>query len=429
MNVDNQKNDFTEFVRNVLVIAYYFPPMGLSGVQRTLKFVKYLPKFGWRPIVLTTGNMDYYAFDESLFSDIEGSQTTIYRTHSKDKPQKVRTFPNKFVQTLGRIYYDTLYIPDSKIGWQKSALQTAEKIFAEHDISAIFATAPPFTDFLIADKLSRKYDVPFLADYRDTWVDNPFKYYVTPYHRSRNIKMEQTILSHAHKSFVTTRFAKELLLRRYRFLSHDDIMILPHGYDPDDFAGVTSTRNNDGKFVITHSGLFQDDRTPKYFLQAVSEFIASNPKAAEALKVRFVGLMRHSHLKLINKYKLYANVELTGYVTHKESIRHLIESDVLWLMMNDVYRSPGKLYEYLGARKPIFINAPAGPMTKIAEDCGAGFICEPSDVKAIKKQLAELFELWQEGKLPKPDEKYIGLFSRDKITYDLARELSMAGKI
>lgn len=422
---ENSTEIYTNLTRKVLVIAYYFPPMGLSGVQRTLKFVKYLPKYGWHPIVLTTGNLDYYAYDETLIEELGEQNITIVRTPGKDKVAKTRPFPNQFIHKLGRMFYDSFYIPDSKSGWKKQAIKTANEIIEQHDIQAIFATAPPFTDFLIANDLSRKHDIPFLADYRDTWVDNPFKYYPTPIHKNRNLKLEQMILSHAQKSFVTTRFAKELLLRRYRFVSHEDILILPHGYDSEDFADVSRERSDD-KFVITHSGLFQDDRTPKYFLKAFAQFISSNKQAKEVTKLRFVGLMRPSHIKMVNKYKLHDNVELTGYVTHKESIRHILDSDVLWLMMNDTYRSPGKLYEYFGARKPIFINAPSGPMTKLVSDSGAGFVTEPDNVKAIAKQLAELFELWLSGKLPIPDEKFISNYDRSKITNDLARELSLS---
>ena len=183
-----------------------------------------------------------------------------------------------------------------------------------------------------------------------------------------------------------------MLLRRYRFLSHEDILILPHGYDPEDFANANHERNDKSKFVITHSGLFQDDRTPKYFLKALSIFLSQNKQAKEATILRFVGLMRPSHLKMASKFKLSDNIELTGYVTHKESIRHILDSDVLWLMMNDTYRSPGKLYEYFGARKPIFINAPSGAMTKIVQDSGAGFVSEPDNVKDIVMKLSELFE-------------------------------------
>ncbi|MBE2189527.1 MAG: glycosyltransferase [Desulfobulbaceae bacterium] len=428
MEAENPTDIYSTLKRNVLVIAYYFPPMGLSGVQRTLKFVKYLPKFGWHPIVLTTGDLDYYAFDETLIDELGEENITIVRTPSKGKPTKTRNFPNQFIHKLGRMYNDTFFVPDSKIGWKKQAVNTANAIIAEHEIHAIFATAPPFTDFLIADEISRKHDIPFLADYRDTWVDNPFKYYPTPMHKNKNLKLEHKILSHAQKSFVTTRFAKEVLLRRYRFLSHEDIFILPHGYDPEDFANANHERHDKSKFVITHSGLFQDDRTPKYFLKALSIFLSKNKQAKEATILRFVGLMRPSHLKMATKYKLSDNIELTGYVTHKESIRHILDSDVLWLMMNDTYRSPGKLYEYFGARKPIFINAPTGAMTKIVQDSGAGFVTEPDNVKDIVKKLAELFELWQSGNLPKPNEKFVVAFDRSKITNDLARELSLSVK-
>jgi glycosyltransferase involved in cell wall biosynthesis len=410
---------------NVLYIAYYFPPMGLSGVQRTLKFTKYLPEYKWNPLVLTADSYDYYAYDEALLDELP-TDLQVFRTPTSKKQSKVtRKFPNYFIQKLGRIFLSWFYQPDSKIKWIKSALELGSKIINDYKINAILATAPPFTDFLTAYQLSQKHDLPFIVDYRDTWVDNPFHYYPTPFHKGHNINLEKKILTHADKVIVTTRFSKETLLRRYRFLTHEDIVIIPHGFDQKDFNLHSDVRTNPNKFVITHSGLFQDNRTPKYFLKALSLFLIKNKDAKELLEVRFVGLMRKNHLKLIKKYNFEKNCICTGYVTHTESVRHLLESDILWLMMKDVVRSPGKLYEYFGARKPIFINCPKGNMLQLALDTKAAFANEPEDVKGILSNLQKMFELWQNGKLPKPDENYIKSFDRKKLTSELARELSL----
>ncbi len=173
---------------NVLVIAYYFPPMGLSGVQRTMKFVKYLPEFGWRPIVLTAGETPYYAHDESLMQELDPLVDTGYarivRTETNGAPSpkflskfakkdgKALKLPSAWYQRLRSKLIQTIYQPDSRIKWKKAALEAAEQIFAEERIDAIYATAPPYTDFLIASELSKRHNVPFLMDYRDVWVSN-----------------------------------------------------------------------------------------------------------------------------------------------------------------------------------------------------------------------------------------------------------------
>lgn len=416
---------------NVLVIAYYFPPMGLSGVQRTLKFVKYLPDFGWNPVVLTTDNRSYYAYDETLMNDIpEG--TLVYRASENNKQSNIkskpRKFPNYLKQKAGRYFLQIFKQPDTKIHWKKFALAKAEEIIRQHDIKAIFATAPPFTDFLIGKELSEKFDIPLLVDYRDSWVDNPFHFFPTMWHKNYNINLEKAVLTMAEKAFVTTRAAKEQLLKRYRFLSHDDIIILSHGYDPDDFKdSKVSTGNR--KLTFTHSGLFQDDRTPKYFLKAMNLFLKENKDARQNIEIRFIGLMRTSHLRLIKRYKLNDVSFLPGYLQHQEAVNHLIESDVLWMAVNDTIRTPGKLYEYIGAMKPILYIGPKGPMSTLVSDTKAGFIAGTKNVKEIKSIIEDIYRLWKSGNLPAADKTNSENYNRKNLTGSLARYLSLHSKM
>ncbi|MBI5324904.1 MAG: hypothetical protein HZB41_06485 [Ignavibacteriae bacterium] len=162
--------------RTVLIIAYYFPPMGLSGVQRIVKFIKYLPEYGWKPIILTESPTSFYAFDETLMKDLENPEISIFRTPPKkgssDKAKTVR-FPSYTVQTLGRKFLQTIYQPDSKAKWLKRAVALGTNILKKHKIDVIMATAPPYTDFLVARELSKKFNIPYIIDYRDPWVDNP----------------------------------------------------------------------------------------------------------------------------------------------------------------------------------------------------------------------------------------------------------------
>ncbi len=318
----------------------------------------------------------------------------------------------------------TIYQPDSKIRWKKPALELADQIIEEHKIDTIFATAPPFTDFLIALELSKKHNLPFVVDYRDVWLDNPFHFYATPFHKLYSIKLETQILTYAKKAIVTNRHSKELLLKRYGFLNHDDVVIIPHGYDKDDFAPHKNLKPDRNKFTITHSGLFQDNRTPKYFFKALAEFIKEKPAAVSRINAKFLGLMRPAHEKLIKKYKLIDNIETYGYLSHSDAVAALMTSDVLWLMLNDTVRSPGKLYEYIGAEKPILACLPEGAMKKIALDTRAAIATSPKDVKSIKDAIARFYELWQKDLLPSPDRDYAESFDRRKLTELLSRELS-----
>lgn len=415
----------------VLVISYYFPPMGLSGVQRTLKFVKYLPEFGWEPIVLTSFPEEYYAFDETLDEEIEERPIKVYRARKFSKrkvssDRKPKPFPSYFKQKLGGALLRTIYLPDSKIKWKAPALRKAETIFNDHHIEAVFATAPPYTDFLVAMEISRKYDVPFIADYRDTWVENRFHFHATPFHRLKNTKMEEEVLTLASKIIVITRQHKELLVSKYPFISHNDVTIIPHGYDPDDFKEHENASPDPGKFTITHSGLFQDDRTPKYFLKALANFIKKNKEAKEKIEARFIGLMRQPHMKMISKMGLSNNVNCTGYLPHSDTIKNIMESDVLWLMLNDTVRTPGKLYEYFGSGKPIIGCLPEGAMKALTKEYGSAITTLPDDIDAIEQAISSFYELWKTGNLPKPEPAFVEKYNRKQLTFDLSRELSLA---
>lgn len=418
--------------RNVLVVAYYFPPMGLSGVQRTFKFVKYLPDFGWNPIVLTTSPSSYYAFDERLLDEYDGKDIQIHRTQllkpKKDKPRVVK-FPSYFKQKFGRYFIHWFYQPDRIIRWKKHALALGEEIIRKNDISVILATAPPFTDFLVGYELSKKFYIPFIVDYRDVWIDNPFHVFPTPMHKQHCINLEKEILTYTGKVIVTARHIKELLIKRYKFISHDDITIVSHGWDPDDFKPYQDVKPDQRKFTITHTGLFQDNRTPYYFLKALSNIIKKEPELSKVIEARFVGLMRPKHLKYIKRFKLQNNVVCIDYCTHSESVKHLLESDVLWLMLKDTVRSPGKLYEYFGARKPLLVCSPDGTVRRTAIESKAAITTNPKDTKAIEKAIKTLITQWKSNDLPVPSEEFIQQFNRKELTASLARELALASEI
>ncbi|HRS01311.1 MAG TPA: glycosyltransferase [Bacteroidota bacterium] len=454
---------------NVLVIAYYFPPMALSGVQRISKFVKYLPEFGWNPIVLTT-NAPYYQFDNSLLDELIQKNIKIYRTdenrskslknnnkqNSEEKNnenlgeykrninnnnQFTFSYPGRFRQRLQAIILQTIFQPDSRRMWKKKALKTAETIFQENDIDLILATAPPFTDFLVAEELSDKYNIPFILDYRDLWVDNPYYIYTTVFHKNYAVKLENRILTKAARTIVITREMKNRLLQRYRFLNHNDITIIPHGYDQEDFDKARTFQQNTSeifplnkntkksKFIITHSGLFSQDLTPKYLFQAVSELIQEKPEMKDTLEIRMVGILQKKFIKMINKLNLQDNVKAPGYLNHIQSLQALLQSDVLWLMMPNGLVTPGRLFEYLGARKPIIFSSPKSDLTQIVESTGAGIITQPNDVKELKKAILNYYNLWKKNSLPIPNESVIEKYERKELTRQLAKELAYCVKL
>lgn len=419
---------------NVLIIAYYFPPMGLSGVQRITKFVKYLPEFGWNPIVLTSNSSAYYAFDESLLNEINEKNIQIYRTDAdiskvvKKNSGSTLNYPGKFRQKIQSSLLQTFLQPDSRRFWAKQAISKADEIFKNNQIDLILTTAPPFTDFLVAHTLSKKYEVPYVLDYRDLWVDNPYYFYATIFHKNYAISLEEKILMNASRSLVITRDMKNKILSRYRFLNYNDIAILPHGFDQEDIDKAASLIQKSNKFVISHSGVFSADLTPEFFFKAVSLLISQKPEIKKDLEIRFVGVLQKKYKKQIVKYKLDEIIKLYGYLEHLESVKVLMESDVLWMMVPNSIVTPSRFYEYLGTRKPLIISSPISELTKIVENSSNVIRTDFKDINAIKNAIWEMYLNWKQNKLTLINNDITDKFDRKFLTKQLAKELAYCVK-
>lgn len=415
--------------RKVLVIAYYFPPMGFSGVQRTAKFVKYMTKFGWEPTVLTISPKAYYAFDETLLKELEERNIRIIRTGSKDPTQRVinqSKIKSEFLRKILNRISQTFILPDNKRFWMKSALKEARKLLEKETFDIIFATAPPYTDLRIGAQLKKEFNIPLILDYRDAWLDDGLSFYPTPIHRWIVKAMEREVLHQSNKIVVYTRQIKEHLLRLYPFLSADEIVIIPHGYDKEDFEINFTPDTEKTKLRITYSGAFYDDRTPKFFIEAVEKLFYERPDIENQIEFYFVGRFPSYYLKKIKNSRLKYTFNFTGYVDHKTNISYLLNSDVLWLMIrhkkNPHLYATSKLFEYIRTGKPILACVPKnGAAAYILKDYGASFINEPDNVEEIKNTLVQIFELYKNGNLPSGDKNFIEQFERKKLTQELIK--------
>jgi glycosyltransferase involved in cell wall biosynthesis len=180
-------------------------------------------------------------------------------------------------------------VPDNKIGWKRKAVAHALRLAKTRPFDLIFATAPPFTDFLIGKELKRVLNIPLVFDYRDPWVEYPFKFYPTPVHKLLNVQAEKAALRASSHVITTNRRVKELLLRRYRFLTYHDVEILPQGFDPDDFARAATLEGSvapkkSRAMRITYAGVFWEDRKPDYFLRALHDLLTTGQNSAAGSK-------------------------------------------------------------------------------------------------------------------------------------------------
>ena len=420
--------------RRVLVIAYYFPPMGLSGVQRTLKFVKYLPQFGWLPTVLTVEPVGYFAHDDSLLDELANRNVRIVRTPAAGpgkvfaKKEVVKLPSERIRKFLSRIS-DTFFIPDNKIGWKKKAVAQALALHRETPFDLIFATAPPFTDLMIGAQIKATINKPVVFDYRDPWIEYPFKFYPTPLHKAWHITLERKALRKSSHVVTTNRRVKELLIKRYPFLTYNDIDIIPQGYDPEDFqsnAGSTPAvyagRVNPalGKMRITYAGIFWEDRVPDYFLQALHDLFQEKPQLRGRIEAWFIGSFREENLKLVQKLGLQDTVTILSYMPHQECVNHLMASDILWMIVGDDVGSPGKVYEYIGAGKPILGCVPDGFLKNTILEAG-GTVVRPDDVAGIRRAIENFFDLFEKRQLKGPSPVVMEKHSRVAITGSLVK--------
>ncbi len=422
--------------RSVLVFAYYFPPMGLSGVQRVTKFMKYLPEHGWHPHIITTGPTAYYAHDPSLLDDIEGRDITVHRTSGTD-PNSVASdqgtvkMPREWVRKLYRKVSDTFFIPDNKKGWAKQALELARELVTQHEFDAIFVSGPPFSAMMAAATLSEETGIPLVVDYRDLWYGNQFHFYPTPWHAHKHKELEHDVLTHASRVTVTNRRMKEFLLANYRHLNHEEVMIIPHGFDPEDIPTEHITPRRDGTFRLTYTGIFYDVVTPVPFFKAVRKALQTRPDLS--LELHFAGILRDEYKKVAKKMGLEAMIVDHGYCAHAESVRLLLESDALWMMVGATRNadtiSSAKLYEYFGTRKPLLVSVPNGALRKDAERYGAAWITDPADIDAIAQCIIEMADAHRRGALPRPTDDIVQQYDRRALAATLARQLALSTRV
>lgn len=414
----------------VLVIAYYFPPMGLSGVQRTLKFTKYMSKYNWKPTVLTTGKTGYYAHDLTLLKEAEDAGIEIIRTEAFDINSLLSNFstikmPRELFRKFLSLLSKTFFIPDNKVSWSKKAYLKGKEILSIEKFDVIFVSIPPFSQFLTAIKLKSEFNIPVIVDYRDLWFGNHFAFYPTHYHKLRHKKLEYKALRNSDHVTVVNRRIKEHLLTNYKFLRFEDITIIPHGFDPEDFTKTEScnvhTKRN--KLKILYSGIFYENITPKYFFSAFKKLTIEYPEIAENMELHFVGHLRRENKKLVTKLNLYKFVIDHGYLDHVETVKKLMQNDVLWFMLGNKKNmdsvSVGKLFEYFGTRKPIIACVPDGASKNSANEYGATFITEPDNVTQIYETFLNIHKLFQKNQMPVPNEEFILKHDRDYLTRQL----------
>jgi len=409
-------------MKKALVISYFFPPYAGGGVYRILKFVKYLPLFGWEPIVLAPRPKGYYwAFDHSLLEEISEG-IALYRTTSLEPFYLFALFDRLEFRNLKNIIKDYIFIPDDKIGWGFTALLKALQIMKNQKVDLIFTSSPPQSIHLIGYALKKLTGIPWVADFRDQWTLNPL--YAPPSNLIHRIDtmFERNICLACDRVIHVTYSDRAYLSQKYH-VPEDKIITITNGYDKEDFHQSFPVKESD-QFVLAHFGNIYGGRekTLENLLKGIELALEKSKSLSEKIRVRFYGNMENSSISLHNP-KIKKIMTVQKFVPHREAVRKMLESNLLLLVLSseDHHALTAKLFEYLAAARPILALIPDGEARNLLSRSNLGIFSNMNDPMEICETLIDLFEKKEKGALAlEPDLGFIHEFERKKLTEKLS---------
>lgn len=407
-------------MKPVLMIAYHYPPEGSSsGVLRALKFSRYLPQHGWMPHVLTLREGAYPVRDETLKTEIP-PQVTVHRTAGWDT--------TRHFAIRGR-HLECMAIPDSYVSWLPFAVARGLRVIRAAGVEAMFSTSPKPTAHLIAAILRRRTGVRWVADFRDPWIEEGT--YPRPGSLRWRIetRLEAAVVRGADRVTVTTPELGDDLRRRYVDLPADRIAVIYNGYDETDFDGPSCDGIVPRAFELIHAGMITPDyRDPLPLLRAVAR-LREEGRGRDDVRVVFLGAGRYvesaAFKRAVDDLGLGDAMRVVGRMSHRDSLRRLLEAAVLVVLQADDARSliPAKVFEYLRVGRPILALTSAGATRRLLGELGAGAVADPASVDSIGVALRELYVAWKADPGRRTPVSGIGRFSRASQAAELARLL------
>lgn len=457
-------------MKHVLMVAYLFPPvggLGVAGSQRLLKFAKYLPSHGWRPIVLTVKERcyeSYFSVDPSLVAKIP-SDAVIVRTGVLRWLTRLLEFKGRLqgrratgasgapsgtepvaegssalpspsgmskglYQRLKDGITDLFEIPDEEMGWILPGVVGGLAVFRRHGYEAIFATGRPWTALVIGMLLKRLTGKPLIVDFRDPWMTNPFRLRYSPLRDRLEGWLERQVIRHATTVIANTHELRAEFIERFPDEPPKKFLTLLNGFDSDDFAQTLGDVPVQSRlFTVTHTGFLYGKRDPKNFLEAVRLCINQGLIEREKLRILLVGSAELSYdlADYLKAAGLADVVELQGHRPYRESLTCLYRSDVLLLLQPGTKTQvPSKLFDYIGVGKPILGVSPLdGATSRLMTQHRLGVVADPDQIAEIAQALATLFKAWDTGTLDSMvDRRTFELFDVRHVTGELAARLS-----
>lgn len=400
--------------KKVLIVSYYWPPAGGPGVQRWLKFVKYLPDFAVEPHVYVPENPTYPLVDEKLVAEVSkkaiilkqpiiepyGLAAFLSKKNTKKISSGIITHKKKqsFVERAMLWVRGNLFIPDARVLWVKPSVQFLKKYLIENQITTVITTGPPHSLHLIGLELKKDLNVHWITDFRDPWTTIGYHKELKLSHRAaqKHKKLEKEVLKSCDRVIVTSPTTK----KEFKNLTDRPISVITNGYDVENIK----SKPMDEKFTVAHIGSLLSERNPKVLWEALSELIEENTAFAEAFQLKLIGAVSSEVLDSLKEEGLEAYCNLLGYMSHEEALQEQRCSQVLLLIeinsQDTACIIPGKLFEYMVSDRPIIALGPENAdFSQILTATNTGKFFTYKDKEVVKEYVLQLFENYKQGSL------------------------------
>lgn len=454
---DNPKNPYqiAHTEKDVLFVTYHFPPTGGTGVQRSTKFCKYLPDYGWNPIIITTNDITISQKDESLTHQVAKDATIIRMGKPipnsnlldadsvKDilKLMSHMISENDLQGILSKIQQSDFsslrfVYKNSAMYWAKEVIKRLPEYINYKKIKAVYTTAPPYEALMIGYYLKKMHDIPWIIDLRDEWISNPFFQPENELEKCINYTSEKVLFTRADRVINLSSSAANSMQKRLG-TPQNKLITIPNGYDENDFEGMNLLQHKNEKFTIIHNGHFFNSVTktnhriqPDTFFEAIRKLINEQRAFAEEVTVLLNQPYTDWIMELVKRYSLESVVNFQGYLEHQDSLKSCFQADLLLCVAGagkearNVYT--GKVFEYLRINKPILALAPKeGVLDELLRETRRGICVEYNHIDEIKEALFVFYEEWKNGdKENELDHSIISKFNRKNQTQKLAETLT-----
>ena len=422
-------------MKKVLIISYYWPPAGGPGVQRWLKFAKYLPEFGVEPIVYIPENPTYPIRDEKLIAEVPEGLTLLkkkitepYKWASFFSNNKTKSFSSgiipksrkqSFLEKCLLMVRGNFFIPDARVFWVKPSVAYLKEFITTEGIDTIITTGPPHSLHLIGMALKNELELRWIADFRDPWTTIGYHkaLRLSTYAERKHKMLESKVLRTADHIVVTSKTTK----KEFEALTPKPITVITNGYDVE----PVSKQTLDEKFTLAHIGSLLSERNPRILWKCLKELIKENPDFRKDFQLKLIGAVSQEVLDAIAEFRLGKYLNTMGYVSHQQAVEEQRKSQVLLLIEINSEETksiiPGKLFEYMVSERPIIAMGPEdSDFEEIVRTTNTGVFIGYSDMDLLKETLLKYYKDYQNKIL---QSHAIGLqyYSRKQLTKQLAK--------